>query len=191
MGPVPTRPSPPWRPLATLGYPGPSLERLADADAFAGTLGLSRRDALWAVRALGDEPLPLFAAAAVRDNATVLEVVEPTAVFAPMTAGREVVEDYTHVGLTLRRHPVSFLRQDLRRGSMAPCVELAHARDGQRLTVAGLVLVRQKPGSAKGVLFITIEDETGQANLVIWPKLFQQNRRLILSASGLAARSRV
>ncbi len=121
-----------------------ALERLANADAFCGTMGLSRRDALWAIRALQNEPLPLFAAAAERDGAPATEVIEPAVALRPMTSGREVVEDYTHVGLTLREHPVAFLREELARQRIVPCAELAHAPDGRFLTVAGLVLVRQK-----------------------------------------------
>jgi error-prone DNA polymerase len=108
-----------------------------------------------------------------------------------MTAGREVVEDYRSQGLSLRRHPLAFLRGDLRERRMIPCADLRSARDGQRVTVAGLVLVRQKPGSAKGVLFITVEDETDVANLIIWPSLFERQRRLILSAGMIGARGRV
>ena len=109
------------------------------------------------------------------------EVDEPAVALKAMTAGREVVEDYDHVGLTLREHPVAFLRRDLARQKVMTCADAAAARDGRSVTVAGLVLVRQKPGSAKGVMFITIEDETGIANLVIWPALFEKQRRVILS----------
>ncbi len=108
-----------------------------------------------------------------------------------MAAGREVVEDYRATGLTLRRHPVSFLRADLAARRIVRCAELARARDGQRLTVAGIVLVRQRPGSARGVLFITIEDETGHANLIVWPSVFDRQRRLVLTASMLACRGKV
>ncbi len=108
-----------------------------------------------------------------------------------MTAGREVVEDYRSTGLTLRQHPVSFLRRELRRQGVATCAELERLRNGRRVTVAGLVLVRQKPGSAKGVMFITLEDETAIANLVVWPKLFERQRRLVLSASMMACQGRV
>ncbi|NJO67498.1 MAG: DNA polymerase-like protein [Rhodospirillales bacterium] len=108
-----------------------------------------------------------------------------------MTAGSEVVEDYASIGLSLRRHPVDFLRGELRHRRFAPLEALQTARDGLWLSVAGLVLVRQKPGSAKGVMFLTIEDETGHANLVIWPKLFDQQRRLILTAGMLGCHGRV
>jgi error-prone DNA polymerase len=169
--------------------PVSALERLAEADAF-GSLKLDRRGAIWAIRALSDAPLPLFAAAD-GDGLPQPEVIEPAAMLAPMRPGRTVVEDYGSVGLTLREHPLAFLRDDLRRQGMIACADLADIRDGRRVTVPGLVLVRQKPGSAKGVMFITIEDETGFANLIVWPKLFEQQRRLVLTASMLACRGRV
>ncbi|MGH7042337.1 MAG: OB-fold nucleic acid binding domain-containing protein, partial [Acetobacteraceae bacterium] len=102
-----------------------------------------------------------------------------------------VMEDYRRTGLSLRGHPVGFLRANLAREGIVPCAALDRARDGARTAVAGLVLVRQRPGSARGVLFITIEDETGFANLVVWPDLFERQRRLILSAGMLAARGLV
>src|SRR4051794_32812702 len=108
-----------------------------------------------------------------------------------MTLGQEVVEDYRNKGLSLHRHPLSFLRGDLEARGIAPCAALAQARDRSRITVAGLVLVRQKPGSAKGVMFITLEDETDVANLVIWPSLFERQRRLVLSAGMIGCRGRV
>jgi error-prone DNA polymerase len=152
-------------------------------------LGLNRRDALWAIKALRDAPMPLFEASAGSSEAAA-QTQEPAALLKPMTGGREVVEDYGHVGLTLRSHPLAFLRQDLGRRGYAPCLQAARARDGARITLAGLVLVRQKPGSAKGVMFITIEDETGVANLVIWPSLYEAQRRIILTASMLGVLGR-
>ncbi len=116
---------------------------------------------------------------------------EPPVALPPMTLGREVVEDYGSVGLSLRRQPVSFLRDELAARGMVSCAALADMRDGRRLEVAGIVLVRQRPGSAKGVLFMTIEDETGIGNLVVWPDRFEQQRRLILSAGMVACRGRV
>jgi error-prone DNA polymerase len=91
-----------------------------------------------------------------------------------MTAGGEVVEDCGHVGLTLRGHPITFLRADLSVKRIVTRAGATKARDGRWLEIGGLVLVRQRPGSAKGVMFITIEDETGIANLVIWPKPFEK-----------------
>jgi error-prone DNA polymerase len=108
-----------------------------------------------------------------------------------MTAGREVVEDYGHVGLTLRSHPVSFLRADLRRRRIVTCQEAMQARDKRWLEAAGLVLVRQRPGSAKGVMFLTMEDETGAANVVVWVKVFEKFRRVLLSSAMLGVRGRI
>jgi error-prone DNA polymerase len=159
-----------------------SLERLAEADAFA-CLGLDRRTALWQVRALRDTELPLFAE---RDC-----LAEPATDIAPLKPGREVVEDYRSTGLTLRRHPVGFLRHELDRMGVTNAKQLDKVRDGRRVTVAGIVLVRQKPGSAKGVMFITIEDETGHANLIVWPSVFEKQRRLILSAAMIACRGKL
>jgi error-prone DNA polymerase len=154
-------------------------------------MGVNRRDALWAIRGLSDTPLPLFAAADERDGTLRPEVVEPQVALAAMAAGQEVVEDYRATSLTLRRHPVAFLREDLAARRMIETRALRATRDGWRVTVAGLVLVRQRPGSASGVLFITIEDETDMANLVVWPPLFERQRRLILSAKMIACRGRV
>jgi error-prone DNA polymerase len=155
---------------------------LAHADAFRTSLGLARCEALWAIKALRDEPLPLFAAAAAREAGPVAEQAEPIVSLRPMTAGSEVVEDYGHTGLTLRQHPVSFLRADLARRRIVTCAEAVSSRDRRWTEVAGLVLVRQRPGSAKGVMFMTIEDETGVANIVIWQKVFEQHRRIVLGA---------
>jgi error-prone DNA polymerase len=171
--------------------PAASLVQLAEADAFRPSLALARREALWAIRALRDEPLPLFAAAARREARAVPEIDEPIIALRPMTSGGEVVEDYGHVGLTLRNHPVSFLREDLSRRRIVSCAEAMDARDGKWLEAAGLVLVRQMPGSAKGVMFITIEDETGIANLVIWPKVFEKQRRVVLGSSMLGVKGRI
>ncbi|MFQ3667098.1 MAG: error-prone DNA polymerase, partial [Sphingomonadaceae bacterium] len=159
--------------------PRVALERLAEADAFR-ALGLSRRQALWAVRGLGEGVLPLFAAADAAQQGT-----EPEVVLRPMREGAEVVEDYRATSLTLRAHPLHFLRATLAAQRFEPLAALHATRDGKALRAAGIILVRQKPGSAKGVMFITLEDETGHANLVIWPQLFEAERRLILSASML------
>jgi error-prone DNA polymerase len=105
-----------------------------------------------------------------------------------MTEGGEVVADYRAVGLTLRRHPMSFIREELRRRGVVPCAALPQVVPGRRVTVAGIVLVRQRPGSAQGVVFATIEDETGHANLIVWPKVFERQRCIVLSARMLACR---
>jgi error-prone DNA polymerase len=173
------------------GVPAASLVDLAEADAFRPSMKIERRDALWAIKALRDEPLPLFAAAAEREMRAIAEQVEPGVELRQMTEGHNVVEDYGHTGLTLRDHPIAFLRADLAKRSIVPCEEAMTARDGRWLMTAGLVLVRQKPGSAKGVMFITIEDETGPANIVVWPKLFEKRRRVVLGASLMAINGRI
>jgi error-prone DNA polymerase len=168
--------------------PVAALAQIAEADGFRPSLGLARREAIWAIRVLRDEPLPLFAAAADRKAD---EKPEPSIALRPMAAGGDVVEDYRHVGLSLRDHPVSFLREDLRRRGIVSCQAAMDARDGRWLAAAGIVLVRQRPGSAKGVMFITLEDESGIANLVVWPKVFEQFRRTILSAGMISVRGRI
>lgn len=177
-----------WR---RAGVPITALTALAEADAFRPALGLARREALWAIRGLRDEELPLFAAAARREGAMVAEVVEPAVALRPMPAGREVVKDYGHTGLTLRRHPVAFLRPELARRRIVTCAEAMGADNRRRVEAAGIILVRQRPGSAKGVMFITLEDETGIANVVVWPKLFERYRRVILSAGMIAVAGRI
>ncbi|AYF03899.1 error-prone DNA polymerase (plasmid) [Paracoccus yeei] len=158
-----------------------ALTRIAEADGFH-AFGLSRRQAVWAIKGLPDTDLPLFAA---------LEGNEPAAALRPMTAGREVVEDYSRTGLSLRRHPVAFLRGDLARRRILTCTDAMALPNRRWAEVAGLVLVRQRPGSAKGTMFITLEDETGIANLVVWPRVFEANRRIILAASMIAARGMI
>jgi len=138
-----------------------------------------------------DEALPLFAAADDRDAVLRPEAVEPEVDLMPMTTGREVVEDYRSKGLSLRAHPVSFLRRSLTERGFVPCSNLATAANGQRISVAGLVLVRQMPGSAKGVIFITLEDETSNANLIVWPSVFEANRSIVLGARMLGCRGKV
>lgn len=177
-----------WRRAA---IPTAALVALAEADAFRPAMALARRDALWAIKALRDEPLPLFAAAAAREGAAVPEITEAPVALRAMTAGREVVEDYGHVGLSLRSHPASFLRGDLARRKMVTCGEAMAAKDGRWLEAAGLVLVRQRPGSANGVMFITLEDETGIANLVVWTKVFETYRRVVMSSSMIAVHGRI
>ncbi len=155
------------------------LERLADADVF-GSLGLNRRDALWAVKALGrtgdDENLPLFCSignGARRESDTHLPAMPP---------GEEVVNDYRFLRMSLKAHPVQFIRQELARLGVIRNEQLTEIPSGRRVSVAGLVLVRQRPGSAKGVIFMTLEDETGIANTIVWPKIFERYRTLVLGA---------
>jgi error-prone DNA polymerase len=178
-------PSAAWR---RAGVPVAALERLADADAF-GSLGRSRRKAIWDVRALAGEPMPLFAAADQR--ALRPEVHEADVELAPMAAGREVVEDYRSKGVTLRAHPLSFLRADLSERGFIAAADLRSTRDRCRVSVAGLVLVRQRPGSANDVTFMTLEDETEVVNLIVWPSLFECQRRLVLSAGMIGCEGKV
>ena len=155
------------------------LERLADADAFR-SLGLDRRQALWAVRGLdrvGDQDdLPLFASRPGRDT-------EPDARLPPMPLGAHVVEDYRRLSLSLKAHPASFMRARLSARGILRSEALRSVKNGERVTVAGLVLVRQRPGTAGGVIFMTLEDETGVANIIVWPKVFERLRAIVLGSA--------
>jgi error-prone DNA polymerase len=158
------------------------LEKLADADAFR-SLGLDRRQALWAVRGLdrvGDQDdLPLFASRPSRET-------EPDARLPPMPLGAHVVEDYRRMSLSLKAHPASFMRARLSTRGVLRSEALVSVRNNERVTVAGLVLVRQRPGTAKGVIFMTLEDETGIANVIVWPKAFERLRAIVLGARLVA-----
>jgi error-prone DNA polymerase len=157
--------------------PPKALERLAHADAF-GSLGLSRRDALWTVRALqrsGDkDDLPLFASVAMPE-------LEPDVGLPPMLLGQQVVEDYRHLHLSLRAHPVSFLRADLDARGIVRHDRLSDIVPGRRVTIAGLVLVRQRPGEGNAI-FMTLEDETAIANTIVWPRKFEEYRPVVMGA---------
>ncbi|HLZ66766.1 MAG TPA: error-prone DNA polymerase [Aliidongia sp.] len=161
-----------------------TLECLARADAFR-SMGLDRRAALWAIKGIETDRLPLFAAL---DGPLAQEtpVVLPT-----MQPGEHVVADYATTSLSLKRHPVAFLRERLAARGILPTEALGGTRDGQRVTVAGLVLVRQRPGTAKGTIFLTIEDETGIANIIVWPAQFEQYRRIVMGGSLVAVRGRL
>jgi error-prone DNA polymerase len=176
-----------WR---RAGVPRAAVERLAEADAFS-CLAEDRRQGLWKVKGLGEAPLPLFAAADAREQGFSPEGLEPPVSLIPLTAGREVVEDYRSLQLSLRGHPVSFVRPQLDTMKIVRCADLATIRDGRNIEVAGVILVRQRPGSAKGVLFITIEDETGVANGILWPGKFEIYRRQVMSALMIAMRGRL
>jgi len=157
--------------------PPVALEKLAQADAFR-SLGLDRRDALWAIRALqrsGDkDDLPLFKRVAMPE-------LEPDVDLPPMRPGEHVIEDYRSLHLSLKTHPVSFLRPELDARDIVPHERLPEFRDGARVTVAGLVLVRQRPGDAKAI-FMTLEDETGIANTIVWLRTFEIYRPVVLGA---------
>ena len=176
-----------WR---RAGVPRAAIERLAEADAFL-CLAEDRRQGLWKVKGLGEAPLPLFAAADEREARFSPEGLEPATSLRPMTDGREVVEDYRSLALSLRAHPLSFLREQLAAMNIVRCADLTTIRDGRNIEVAGVILVRQRPGSANGVLFITIEDETGIANGILWPDKFETYRRQVMSASMITMRGRL
>ncbi len=156
------------------------IERLADADAF-GSIGLSRRQALWAVRGLDekkpDDRLPLFEGIGADELRP-----EPKSKLPIMAPGEEVVEDYRYLSLSLKAHPTTFLREEFWKMGVTRNVDLEKIKTGRRVTIAGLVLVRQRPGSAKGVVFITLEDETGVANAIVWRKIFDQYRAVVMGA---------
>jgi error-prone DNA polymerase len=158
-----------------------ALQRLAAADAF-NSLGLSRREALWAVKGLqraGDkDDLPLFARVSMPE-------LEPDADLPPMRPGQQVVEDYRHLHLSLRAHPVSFIRSDLDRRGITAHEKLPAAQQGTRVTVAGLVLVRQRPGEGKAI-FLTLEDEGAIANIIVWIPVYERYRPIVLGARLVA-----
>lgn len=163
-----------------------ALELLAEADAFR-SLGLSRRAALWAVKGLSGEwgaekDAPLLLRQSLKEAQVELPFMSPA---------QHVAEDYRTTSLSLKDHPVRFFREDLARQGVAPCAALKGVRDRRRLSVGGLVLVRQRPGTAKGVVFMTIEDETGIANIVVWRDAFEANRRLVMSSSFLVVHGQV
>jgi error-prone DNA polymerase len=203
------------------------IERLADADAI-GSLGLSRRDAVWAVKALGrvgdrNDDLPLFAATAApstvmpcadgassnlggfRENSQTPAITgspafagddawrmrEPEVRLPPMPLGEEVINDYRFLHLSLRAHPASFLRADLNRRNIRTNETLRRLTSKARVSVSGLVTCRQRPGSANGVIFMTIEDETSLANIIVWPRTFERFRPVVLGARYIAVHGRL
>ncbi len=166
--------------------PGSALDALAAADAL-GSLGLERRPALWAARGLPRAaPAPLFVAAGLEEADG-----PPPATLPLMPASEEVVGDYETIRLSLKAHPVSFLRPRLARIGAITAKAIDAIPDGRRVAVAGVVLVRQRPGSAKGVVFMTLEDETGIANIVVWAKVFERFRPQVMGARMVLVRGRV
>jgi error-prone DNA polymerase len=160
--------------LRDAAVPEAALEKLADADAFR-SIGLDRRQALWEV-STKDQPVKLFKGQQPADAATE-NISLPV-----MSDSEHVVQDYAATSLSLKAHPVSFVREKLQQLHISTTAQLATLKNGQPVKVAGLVLVRQRPGTAGGVCFMTIEDETGFANLVIFEKLFDQYRKAILQS---------
>lgn len=159
--------------LLDAGVPLSALECLADADAFR-SIGLDRRKALWEIASLSDHLTGLFSGLQA-DN-----TVEKTIELPEMTLAEHVIEDYRTISLSLKAHPVGFARDKLLLLKVITTTELAKCDNGMFVRVAGLVLVRQRPGTASGICFITIEDETGTANLVVFKKLFHQYRKEIV-----------
>jgi error-prone DNA polymerase len=157
--------------------PKRALILLADADAFR-SIGLDRRAALWAVRRLPDDvPLPLFEAAIAREQPD--ENAKP---LPAMPLPEQVVADYQTIRLSLKGHPMEFLREKFSRERIVACKDVNHKNDKRSVSCAGVVLVRQRPGSAKGVVFMTLEDETGIANIVVWPKVMEKYRKEVMGA---------
>lgn len=170
--------------LRDIGIAQSTLEKLADADAFR-SMGMDRREALWQVSALHDRPIALFEGKA--DNSQ----YETQIALPLMPTSEHVVHDYAHVGLSLKAHPVSFIRKELEMLHVLSTNKANEAKDGERIKVAGLILVRQRPGTASGICFITIEDETGIANLVVYEKLFNSFRKEILGSKLLMVEGKV
>lgn len=169
---------PPYKTILEIrdtGVAQATLEKLADADAFR-SMGMDRRQALWEISAMGDRPIGMFSGTPSESTA------EKPVTLPRMSDAEHVVHDYSATSLSLRAHPVSFIREKLSMLHISSASELNNTSDGSPVKVAGLVLVRQRPGTASGICFITIEDETGQANLVVFQKLYQQFRNEILQA---------
>jgi error-prone DNA polymerase len=169
------------------GVPVHAIQRLAAADAFR-SVDLDRRAALWDSRALKQAPdLPLFAYAEARDEGMESEPAQ----LPVMPLSEHVVNDYQTIRLSLKAHPMRFLRDHYAARKFVTAAQLKSIHDGKRLSISGLVLIRQRPGSAKGVVFITIEDETGIANLVIWPNVFTKQRKIVMGARLMAVHGTV
>ena len=166
--------------------PAQALDALAAADALF-SLTLSRRGALWSAKGLPRaKPAPLFAAAGL-DEAD----GSPPAALPRHAAVEEVVHDYETIRLSLKAHPMSFLRERFAAEGVRPCEEANAIGHGGKAAIAGVVLVRQRPGSAKGVCFITLEDETGITNIVVWPSIFEQFRPTIMGGRLLLVKGKI
>jgi error-prone DNA polymerase len=167
--------------LLNAGLSKATLKRLADADAFR-SIGLDRRKALWEISACNDHPTGIFSGQTNIEEKVSLPVMKDS---------EHVVHDYAATSLSLKAHPVSFVRKKLAQLHIISTNQLASLKDGDTVRVAGLVLVRQRPGTAKGVCFITIEDETGNANLVVFENLFEKYRKEILQSRLLMVEGRL
>ncbi|MET1027753.1 MAG: OB-fold nucleic acid binding domain-containing protein, partial [Dongiaceae bacterium] len=162
-----------------------TVTKLAEADAFR-SIELDRRQALWAVMALEQDVLPLFSDLEDTTPAAEAEVALPL-----MPVSQHVIEDYRALALSLKQHPVAFLRSRLHGRGILQSSDLAGATPGRMVVVAGLVLVRQRPGSASGTVFVTLEDESGIVNLIAWPKVFAQYRGIVMGAKMIACRGKL
>jgi error-prone DNA polymerase len=171
--------------LRDLGISQGTLEKIADADAFR-SMNMDRRKALWELSALNDRPIALFKDKVADNSQHEAQISLPL-----MPVSEHVVNDYTHTGLSLKGHPVSFVRPQLDLLKVLSTEAATAASNNQAVKVAGLILVRQRPGTASGVCFITIEDETGVANLVVFEKLFEQYRKEILGSKLLMVEGKV
>ncbi len=175
----------PWLLWRRTGLPARVLERLARADAYGSMAGetgpLGRRDALWAVKRFRDAPLPLFEASGEDEQANDPEVTLPE-----MTLGEQVIDDYAGLRLSLKAHPMELLRPEMDARGTVPNEDLLSANNGDRVEVAGIVLVRQRPGTAKGVVFMTLEDETGISNIVVWRNILERYRPTVMGARLVA-----
>ncbi len=160
-----------------------SIDRLANADAF-GSIALNRRKAGWSALAQAGKPLPLFEHAADYGG-------EDRIRLPALSQGEEVAQDYASLRLSLKAHPLSFFRPELAETGHVCNADLEEIRDGRWVTLAGLVLVRQRPGSASGVIFATLEDETGVANVIIWPRCFDRHRKTVMRSKLMSVTGRV
>lgn len=164
--------------LHDAGISQATLERLADADAFL-SLGLDRRQALWEVAALSDKPIGIFKGQSSESE------TEETVALPKLSEAAHVLQDYSSTSLSLKAHPVSFMRRQLLQHNILSTIALNLYPDGAPVKVAGIILVKQRPGTASGICFITIEDETGIANLVVFKNIFEKYRKEILQAKLL------
>jgi error-prone DNA polymerase len=165
--------------------PKRALIILAEADCF-NSIGMDRREALWAVRRLPDnDALPLFAARAAEEQAPETRAALPT-----MPLSEHVLADYQTISLSLKAYPTQFLRDDFIAEGIMDCATIQAGRDGQRARCAGIVLVRQMPGDA-GVVFVTLSDETGVANVVIWPSVFEHFRKEVMGSRLLLVEGKI
>jgi error-prone DNA polymerase len=176
-----------WR---VSGVKAATLRALARADAF-GSMGLDRQHALWDALAIKDVQAPLFEQAT--ENSLDPAVLVPTPL-PPIPGPQKVIDDYASTGLSLKAHPMSFIREKLSWRQVVKAAQLAEpsaTHAGKIVRVAGMVLVRQRPGAASGVVFITLEDETGIANLIVWPDIFEQHERVVCHSRALIAQGKL